>query len=159
MDTVIIDKNKFKRDYWTEKENSNAELIMDFVQNIMNNHDFEYVKSKYDNSNYVQHNRGIPDKMMGVIEYVKKFAGRFPEFSYDVKSVYVDGDYVTLHSHATIKKSHRGNDKKGMNIVDTWRINGSDIEEHWDAIQPLDTFMRFYTLVAGGAVRNSNGVF
>ncbi len=159
MTTQVIKLDDFKRDTWSEVELNNAEMIVDFVQNIMNEHNFDYIHQQYSDSTYVQHSRGIPDHLAGVLNYIGNFVKRFPEFSYNVKNIYVDGDYVTLHSHATIKKSHRGNDKKGLNIVDTWKISGNNIEAHWDAIQPLDSFMRLYAFFTGGAIRNNNGVF
>jgi len=48
---------------------------------------------------------------------------------------------------------------QGMNITDTWRLEGGRIVEHWDSIQALDVFMRLYSLMSGGTIRNSNGVF
>ena len=71
----------------------------------------------------------------------------------------MDGDYVTFHSHATLKEEDRGNDQKGMNIIDTWKIENGKIVEHWDSIQPLDVFMRFYVGLNGGDIQNANGVF
>jgi predicted SnoaL-like aldol condensation-catalyzing enzyme len=125
----------------------------------MNNHDLDYVSSHFGNQSYVQHNRGIPDGVAGLIGYVKGFAKRFPEYAYDVKHIYADGDYITFHSHATIKAKDRGNERKGFNIIDTWKLQDSQIVEHWDAIQPLDAFMRFYVWMVGGKVRNKNGVY
>ncbi|WOG27666.1 hypothetical protein [Endozoicomonas sp. 8E] len=46
-----------------------------------------------------------------------------------------------------------------MNIIDTWRLENGPIVEHWDSIQALDDFMRFYSLISGGNIRNDNGVF
>lgn len=66
---------------------------------------------------------------------------------------------MIFHSHATLEEDDRGNDEKGMNIIDTWRLDDGRIVEHWDSIQTLDTFMRFYSLVSGGDIRNDNGVF
>ena len=159
MANLTIDFDSLKQEHWSSKELRNAELISDFVQHLMNDHDFDYVLETYGNANYVQHNRTIPDGMVALVGFVQAFAKRFPEYTYDVKSIIADGDYVTFHSHATINKRHRGNDKKGLNIIDTWRLKDGDIVEHWDAIQPLDGFMRFYALLTGGRIRNINGVF
>ncbi|USD67424.1 ester cyclase [Vibrio sp. SCSIO 43136] len=159
MEKPTINLEQFKRDSWSDTETQNAEKIVDLVQNLMNTHDYDYVEKTFAQSTYKQHNRGIPDTLNGLLGYLRNFTKQFPEFSYSVKNIYVDGDYVTLHSHATLKKAHRGNDKKGMNIVDTWKISGNNIEAHWDAVQPLDWFMRLYTFLTGGAIRNSNGPF
>lgn len=157
--TLTIDLEHLAKDSWSDKETANVRLVADFVQHLMNNHDFTCVRDTFMNSAYTQHNRNIPDGMENIISFVENFARRFPEYTYDVKHIYADGDRVIFHSHATIKASHRGNDSKGMNIIDVWKIENGQIVEHWDSIQPLDLFMCFYTLVAGGSIKNNNEVF
>ena len=158
-DKLVIDLQSLQKASWTEQEKANATVITDFVQNLMNNHNFDYVLKRYNDSSYVQHNRNLPDKVTGLVGFLKEFVEDYPEYTYDVKHIYADGDYVIFHSHATLKKDDRGNDEKGMNIVDTWRLEDGRIVEHWDSIQALDTFMRFYSLVSGGNIQNTNGVF
>ena len=159
MNTIKINFDKLKKDHWSDQETENAELIIEFVQHIMNNHDFDLVMQKFGDGPYVQHNRSMQDGLGGVIESVKQFTSRYPDFSYDVKNMIVDGDLVSIHSHATLRKSDRGNDTKGLNIIDTWKVKDGNLVEHWDAVQPLEGFMRFYNLVTGGSIRNSNGGF
>ena len=127
MDTIQINFDALKKDNWSGKEANNVKLIIDFVQNLMNNHNFDYVTEKFGNQTYVQHNRAIPDGLNALVGYVKDFAKRFPEYTYDVKHIYADGDFVIFHSHATIKAAHRGIDGKGLNIIDTWRIKDGQI--------------------------------
>ena len=57
------------------------------------------------------------------------------------------------------REKHRGKDGEGLNIFDTWKIVDGEIVEHWDALQPMSLFMRFYNWLTGGAVRNNNGVY
>mgnify|MGYP001802614984 CR=1 FL=1 len=137
----------------------NATAFVDFVQHLINNHDFDYILEKYGDNPYVQHNRNIPDGIAGLVDFVGKFAKRYPEYAYDVKHILVDGEYVTFHSHATVKQAHRGDELMGLNIKDTWRVVNGQVVEHWDAIQPLGTSMRALALVAGGRTRNSNTIF
>jgi len=158
-ETIQIDLSVLQKTSWTEREQKNAEIITDFVQNVMNNHNFDYVLERYNDSAYTQHNRNLPDKMTGLVGFLEEFVEDYPDYSYDVKHIYVDGDYVIFHSHATLNKDDRGNDQKGMNIIDTWRLENGRIVEHWDSIQALDGFMRFYSLISGGTIRNDNGVF
>lgn len=158
-DTLVIDLQSLQKPSWTEQELANATLITDFVQNLMNNHNFDYILERYNDSSYVQHNRNLPDKITGLVGFLKEFVEDYPDYTYDVKHIYVDGDYVIFHSHATLKKDDRGNDKKGMNIIDIWRLEDGRIVEHWDSIQALDTLMRFYSLINGGNIQNANGVF
>lgn len=156
---IKINFDAFKKDHWSKQEIESARLVTDFVQHLMNNHEFDVVRQKFGNDSYVQHNRNMNDGIAGVIETVEQLATRFPDYTYDVKHILVDGDTVSFHSHATINKNHRGNDKRGLNIKDTWIVKNGQIVEHWDAIQPIDLFMRFYMLMTGGRIRNSNGVF
>ncbi|NVK38426.1 MAG: nuclear transport factor 2 family protein [Gammaproteobacteria bacterium] len=158
-DKIIIDLASLQKPNWSEQERANVTLVTDFVQNLMNNHNFDYILENYNDSSYVQHNRNLPDKVTGLVGFLKEFVQDYPEYTYDVKSIYADGDYVIFHSHATLEKADRGNDENGMNITDTWRIKDGKIVEHWDSIQALDSFMRFYSLVSGGTIRNENGVF
>ena len=159
MDPIIIDLDALKKSNWSKQELENAALVIDFVQHIMNNHDFDYIQQKFGSHPYRQHNRNIPDGIDGLLSYIEQSAKRYPEFTYDVKHIYVDGNFVTLHSHATIKKKDRGNDKKGFNINDTWRVENGQLVEHWDAVQPINGSMRFFGWLTGGKVRNQNGVF
>ena len=74
MNTITINFNNLKKDSWSEKETSNVKLIIEFIQLLMNKHDFETVLKKFDNSQYKQHNRGIPDGFTSLVKYVQKFA-------------------------------------------------------------------------------------
>ncbi|MEL7428240.1 MAG: nuclear transport factor 2 family protein [Bacteroidota bacterium] len=158
-DTIIIDLERLKKDTWTEQEYENARLIIDFVQNLMNNHDFAYIKQTYGNHPYTQHNQTMVDGLKGVLGVVSGFAKRYPDYTYDVKHVYVDGPFVTLHSHATIDKKHRGNPQKGLNIMDIWKVEDGIIHEHWDAVQPINGSMRFLFWMSGGKFKNDNTYF
>ena len=159
MATLRIDVESLKKDHWTNEESDNVLLISDFVQKLMNDHEFDYVLKTYTNTSYRQHNRNIPDGIPALVDVVRDFVKKFPDYCYDVKQIIADGDHVVFHSHATMKTSHRGNDKKGLNITDNWKIKNGQIVEHWDSIQPIDASMRLYVLATGGAVRNKNGVF
>ena len=154
-----ISENLLRTVSWTKEEQSNVQVVCAFVQALMIEHRTEDVKRDFASSNYVQHNRNIPDGMEGIANYIRDFAKQFPEFTYDVKRIIADSEYVVFHSHATLYKKDRGNDKKGLNITDTWRLEGGKIVEHWDSIQAIDVPMRLYSLFAGGSIKNSNGVF
>lgn len=155
----VIQFDALQRAGWSDEERANVKIVSEFVQLMMNDHDFDRVLETFNNDSYVQHNRNLPNGIEGLVNFLTDFVGEYPEYSYDVKHIYVDGDYVVFHSHATLKAEDRGNDQKGMNIIDTWRLENGRIVEHWDAIQPLDSLMRMYVLLNGGDIRNANGVF
>jgi predicted SnoaL-like aldol condensation-catalyzing enzyme len=151
MNKPQISQELLQSKSWTPVETQNVATIAEFMQLLMNEHNFEKVLSKFSFNQYTQHNRNIPDGFSNLVKYVQEFAKKFPEYSYDVKRITADGDYVTFHSHVTTKASHRGNDSKGFNIIDTWKLENGQITKHWDAIQPLDFFMRLYVWLTGGA--------
>lgn len=159
MDTIKISFDALKKSNWSEKETKNVKLIVDFVQSLMNNHDFDNVLKQFGNPHYRQHNRSIPDGMEALVKYVKDFTKRFPDYAYDVKHVYADGDFVIFHSQITTSKKDRGNEKKGFNVSDTWRIENNQIVEHWDSLQPMNGFLRFFFWIIGGKIANANGVY
>lgn len=159
MNSPRISLDSLAKNTWSKNDHANAAAVTKFVQLLMNDHDFDAVKREYTEGSYSQHNRSMRDGIDGVIASVKSLTKRFPEFSYDVKYIHVDGEFVTFHSHATLKSAHRGNQKKGLIIFDTWKVVDGKLVEHWDALQPLDVQMRLYLLFTGGSIRNKNGLF
>lgn len=147
------------QDHWTEQETENVKIVVDFFQHLMNEHNFEYTLNTYTGGTYLQHNRAIPNEIEGLVGYVKTMVKRFPEYSFDVKRIYADGDFVILHSHTTMQAKHRGNEEKGFIITDTFKLKNGKLTEHWDAIQPIDFFSRFLMLVTGGTIGNNNPTF
>ncbi|BDD05523.1 nuclear transport factor 2 family protein [Aureibacter tunicatorum] len=145
--------------HWTKQETENVKVVIDFFQHLMNDHDFDYTTKKFGGRSYIQHNRAIPNEIEGVVGYVKTMINRFPEYSFDVKKVFADGNYVVLHSHATMQAKHRGNEKKGFIITDTFKLIDGKLAEHWDAIQPIDFISRLLMLATGGAIGNNNPTF
>lgn len=154
-----INLETLQKGTWSLEEMENAKLVVDFVQHLMNEHDFDYVLEKYGQGTYRQHNRSMADGINGVVDYVKTLTKRFPEFSYEVRNIHIDGEYVTVHSHATMRANDRGNEEKGFIIFDTWKVENRKLVEHWDALQPLDFSMRLFSLFAGGTIKNKNGLF
>lgn len=154
-----IEVNEHLRSEWTAQETENVKVVVDFFQRLMNEHDFEYTLKKHGGGSYIQHNRAIPANISGLVGYVKNMTKRFPDYSFDVKRIYADGDIVVLHSHTTMRAKHRGNEKKGFIITDTFRLEGGRLVEHWDAIQPIDLFSRVLFLITGGSIGNNNPTF
>ncbi len=158
-ETPKIHFNNYVQEHWTEQETKNVKTVIDFFQHLMNEHDFDYTLKTYGGGTYIQHNRAIPDNIEGLVGYVKKFTKRYPEYSFDVKKVFADGDIVVLHSHTTVRAKDRGNEKKGFIITDTFRLENGRLAEHWDAIQPIDFSTRFLFMMIGGAVGNNNPTY
>ena len=154
---IIFDN--YAQNQWTQQETENVKVVIDFFQHLMNEHNFEYTLKTFGGGSYIQHNRAIPNEIEGLVGYVKTLVNRFPEYSFDVKKIFADGDFVIFHSHTTMKAKHRGNEKKGFIITDTFKLKEGKLTEHWDAIQPIDFFSRFLMLVTGGTIGNNNSTF
>lgn len=159
MKKTSIQFEALKQAHWNDQELKNASIVAEFMQALMNEHRFEHVLKKFGHENYRQHNRSIPDGMEGLTSYIAGLTKRFPEYAYEVKYILASGDRVVFHSHMTFKKKHRGNEKKGFLVSDTWRLADGKIIEHWDALQALDTGTRLLHFLSGGKIRNSNGLF
>ncbi|WP_295891479.1 nuclear transport factor 2 family protein [uncultured Vibrio sp.] len=159
MSNPMINKTSLVKPHWNQDDVNNAEAVLEFVQLLMNDHNFNAITDRYKGKPYKQHNRNIADNIEGVVKAVGDLVKNAPEFSYDVKQVHVDGEHVILHSHATLKKAHRGDDSQGLNIMDSWKVVDGKLVEHWDAVQGISGSMRLYGLFTGGKVRNDNGVF
>jgi len=104
MNGIKIKFEDHIKDHWSEKERNNAELLANFMQNLMNERNFDYIMKEYDNPHYTQHNRNIPDGIKGLVSYVKGIAKRFPGYGYSVKQILADGDQVVFHAHITFNK-------------------------------------------------------
>lgn len=159
METLKIDFEKHLKVHWTDTEKANALLAIEFVQNLMNDHNFAHIRKRFGAQSYKQHNQSMTDGIGGVLKTVEDLVKRYPTYTYDVKHIDVDQNRVTFHSHVTLKSAHRGNPKKGLNIMDIWRIENHEIVEHWDAVQPIDFSMRLFGLLTGGKFRNANTFF
>jgi predicted SnoaL-like aldol condensation-catalyzing enzyme len=146
-------------EHWTSHEADNVRIVVDFFQKLMNEHDFEHTLAAHGASPYLQHNRAIPPQISGLVDYVRDMARRFPEYSFDVKRALAKGDFVVLHSHATVRAKHRCDASKGFIITDTFRLENGRLAEHWDAIQPIDVLTRLLFLFIGGKVANGNSTF
>ena len=159
MEKLKVKLEKLRKPNWTEEENKNAEIISDFIQHLMNDHDFTYIEDTFGHHPYKQHNQSMVDGIGGVLKTIKDFSKRYPAYSYDVKHMYADGPFITVHSHATNNEKHRGNPQKGLNIIDIWKIEEGLITEHWDSVQPIHGAMRFLFWMIGGKFRNPNTYF
>ncbi|MFN0041162.1 MAG: ester cyclase [Burkholderiales bacterium] len=112
------------------REEANKKLVVDFYRKALDQKDLAAV-DKYLGP-YRQHNPQAadgPEELKGFINYLKSTA---PDFRFEIKRVFADGDYVILHVHGIPAPGARG-----MAIVDIFRVNGEKIVEHWDVIQEI----------------------
>lgn len=149
----------FVQSHWSEQEAANVMLVWDLMTNLLMKRDYAYIEKVYGSHKYVQHSVTFEDGVNGLIAGVKGMEDKFPEFYFDIKSIHADGEYVIFHSHLTFEKASRGNDERGMIVVDKWRVVDKEIVEHWDSLQPLERRMSFIYLLLGNPQNHQNGIF
>ena len=81
---------------------------------------------------YIQHNPMAADGIEAFRAGMRAMANAMPNRFFDVKRVFVDGNFVILHSHVTNDPGDRGNA-----IVDILRAVDGKFVEHWDVTQPV----------------------
>ena len=80
---------------------------------------------------YTQHNPNVPDGPNGIIEMVKYIGTLAPDARPQphVKRVFVDGDFVVLHTEYVRGNVHGAG-------IDVLRVEKGKFVEHWDAGRP-----------------------
>lgn len=156
---ITLNIEDYKQWYWSNDEIKNVTVALSLIQNLMNDHNFNYVYEKYYHHPYIQHNLMIKDDIIGLIKFIKKKVRWFPSFAYDVKEITVSNDIVIFHSHVILNLKHRRNYKKGFIVIDKWRFQNGQIIEHWIIINPISFLNKIYMLFEGSLIRNSNLFF
>ena len=140
--------SQFVKSHWTKEELEKFGVVVGFLQ-LLKAGDFDRLESVYGDHPYVQHNPTMENGIDGVLRNAKGMATQLPDFFIDTKHVYLDGNFVIIQAHFAPLKEHRGDDTKGVNAIDIWKIMEGKIVAHWDALQPLD----------GSERNNNNGIF
>jgi len=86
---------------------------------------------------WIAHNPGERNGREALKELAAQWFRQFPELHADVKRVVADGNLVAVHSHYTVRKQDRGNDRATGSgaTVDIFRLENGEIVEHWDVVQ------------------------
>ena len=113
------------------QEKINKETVMNFYNKAINEKDFTSA-SIYLGDKYIQHNPKAADGKDGLKSFIAYLKDKAPQYHSEIKKVFADGDFVTLHVHNTPAPGARGNA-----IVDIFRLEKGKIVEHWDVIQPV----------------------
>ena len=85
---------------------------------------------------YIQHNPNVPTGKAGFLQALPGFYQAFPDISWDLKQIWVDGDYVIAHSNY-----HYVVGDRGKAVVDIFRFDGDKIDEHWDVHEEIPAEM------------------
>jgi predicted SnoaL-like aldol condensation-catalyzing enzyme len=89
--------------------------------------------AEYVTDGYIQHNPQVPTGKEGLLEALPMFYQAFPMLSWQLKHIWADGDYVIVHSIYNFGKDNA--------VVDIFRFDGDQIDEHWDVVQEIPAKM------------------
>ena len=111
----------------------NKAIVLEFYQKLLLDRNVAAAFEQHGGSYYRQHNPLVADGQDGVDQFVAWIATNQPNATATLKRVFVDGDFVILHSHW---KSLFGSER-GEAVVDIFRVEDGKVVEHWDVIQPI----------------------
>jgi len=115
----------------TVQEQANMQLVWDGMAAILNTKDEAKVVASFA-QDFIQHNPWAQDG----IAHVKEMLGF--EFGYVPIRWVVEGDVMAYHGYYTAPNPLG---EHPLLCVDTWRIEGGQIKEHWDALAPMPKAM------------------
>lgn len=109
----------------------NKQSVVEFYDKVINQKNFE-AASKYLGSRYTQHNPTAADGPEGLKTFIQFLRDNYPDAHSEIKRVFAEGDYVTLHVHSIREPGTRG-----RAIFDLFKLENGKIVEHWDTIQDI----------------------
>jgi predicted SnoaL-like aldol condensation-catalyzing enzyme len=115
----------------TEQEEANRQTVLAFYEAGLNRKDFDAAR-QYFGPYYRQHNPNAADGIEGFQSFVAFMRKNTPHSHSEIKSSFVDADFVILHVHKTTAPGERG-----VAIVDIFRLEDGKIVEHWDVAQSI----------------------
>ena len=110
---------------------TNKEMVSALFEEFFNKHDFSVVDD-YISPDYIQHDYNVPPGREGLKEHFRKMFDKFPNFRVDIKHIIEDGDMIAVHGYGTNEKG-----VAEVLVVDTYRIEGGKLVEHWGTVQRL----------------------
>ena len=123
----------------------NKKLVETLCRTVFQKHDF----SRLDDimkEDYIQHNQDCPQGKDGFVEFFEGIFRGIPDFSYTMKRIVAEGDFVMMYSTTTGTHENEwlgcpptGN-KLNFDVVDIFRIQEGKIAEHWDVADTLKLF-------------------
>ncbi|MFF1358534.1 nuclear transport factor 2 family protein [Streptomyces sp. NPDC058297] len=109
----------------------NKKVVVDYFQSVMGGN-VEKALADYLGPGYVQHNPYMQFGPEGVVQFITRMRGQYPELRLDIKRVIAEGDMVVTHSHLILEPG-----KPGRALADYFRLENGKIVEHWDVIQDV----------------------
>jgi predicted SnoaL-like aldol condensation-catalyzing enzyme len=111
----------------------NKSVVADFIATVFNGtHEVDVGAARCLGPTYRQHNPNVADGKDAFIANFKTFFAAHPQSTFDVKRMFCEGDFVTVHAHWKLDPNDRGSA-----VMDIFRLENGRIVEHWDAVQRI----------------------
>lgn len=112
---------------------ANKKVAVDFITEVMINHNQAKLASFYNGNELVQHNPLVKDGLSGLIEIIKDWKSKGIHMNYSkIHRAIAEGNFVFVHSEGTLHD-------KPFAFLDLFRIEQGKIAEHWDVMLPIPT--------------------
>ena len=109
---------------------TNKEIITAMYKEFFNEHNVD-AALKYVREDYKQHNPGVEQGRKGLMDgFRQKFIDE-PTFRLEIQMIISEGDMAAVYLKNV---DPEGNTK--CRVVDIYRIQGGQLAEHWDVLQP-----------------------
>lgn len=113
----------------TAEEEKNLQFVLDLFNNVLVAMDPEAV-DRYISPDYIQHSLLAPPGVQALKDWLAKVRVESPDARQEMKRAFVDGDFVTTHTHVV-----RWPGDPGLAVADFFRLEDGKLKEHWDVIQ------------------------
>lgn len=111
---------------------SNKELVERFYKEFFNDHKVE-AAINYVSPDYIQHNPGVPQGRMGLMQAFSEKFKQQPDFQLKIELLISENDMVAVYLKNV---DCQGNTR--CRVVDIYRIQNQMLAEHWDVLQPCN---------------------
>jgi len=134
----------------TQKEQNQA-LIAEFAQQVFTNKDLSQL-DRFMTENYIQHNPLVAQGRVGFKDFFKNWFESVPNFSYQLRNLIVNHDYVWVYGTYSGTHTHEWlgipatNKEYKFNGVDIFRIENGKLAEHWDVLDVYGLFKQLGTI-------------
>lgn len=116
---------------------ANKAVVADFIATVFNGtHQVDEGAARCLGPTYRQHNPGVADGKAAFIASFKTFFAAHPGSTFEVKRMFGEVDFVTVHAHWKLDAAD-----VGSAVMDIFRLENQRIVEHWDVVQPIPAQM------------------